>query len=450
MRRSLSIIVVLGLLGAVAPVGAQSELDQARAERQALQAQAAATAGQIDVLEAEDADIVAALADVDGWINAQEALLASAERDLTATLATEADERVRADELALDIEELNAQLTDQLVTGYIDGFRNEDSLILSTDDINSVPMLKFVLRESAGVSADTTDRLRSAQDQQRDAIEGAEQAAAEALGIRDDIAVRLGQLEVTRSTQEQLRSEVNRRIADLEDEASALAAADAEVEQFIRAEVARLAAEEAARVEAARLEAARVEAARLEAERVEAQRIAAEEAEADRVEAERVAAEEAVTEDEVPESEDDGSEPTTEPAPQPDPAPTDAPTFIRPVPGRVNSPFGFRIHPVFGTRRMHTGIDYQGSRGDPVAASAGGTVIFSGVFGAYGNAVIIQHSAGYTTLYAHMDSVNVSNGAAINAGDTVGFVGSTGRSTGPHLHFEVRLNGTAVDPAPLY
>ncbi len=445
MRRSLAIAVVLGLLAAVAPLGAQTNLDQARAERQALQAQAAATAGQIDVLEAEDADIVGALADVDGWISAQEALLASAEQDLAATMAAETDERTLAAELALEIEALNAQLTAELVTGYIEGFRSDESLILSTDDMNLVPMLKFVLEESAGVSADTTDRLRTAQEMQADAIEAAEQAAADALLIRDDITVRLGELEITRSTQEQLRTEVNRRIADLEDEAAALAATDAEIEQFIRTEVARLAAEEAARVEAARLEAARIEAQRVEAERVEAARIEAERVEAERTEAERVEAERAAAED-APTTD---AEPTAEPEPAAEAEPGNAPAFIRPVPGRVNSPFGYRIHPIFGTRRLHTGIDYQGSRGDPVASSAAGTVIFAGVFGAYGYSVIVQHSGGYTTLYAHMDSVNVSNGASVGAGDTVGFVGSSGRSTGPHLHFEVRLNGTAVDPAPL-
>ena len=97
---------------------------------------------------------------------------------------------------------------------------------------------------------------------------------------------------------------------------------------------------------------------------------------------------------------------------------------------------------------MHTGIDYNASRGDPIAASAAGTVIFVGPFGGYGNTVIIDHGGGYTTLYAHMSSFNVSNGAGVSAGDTVGFVGSTGVSTGPHLHFEIRVNGATTDPAP--
>ncbi len=97
---------------------------------------------------------------------------------------------------------------------------------------------------------------------------------------------------------------------------------------------------------------------------------------------------------------------------------------------------------------MHTGIDLAGASGTNIRAAAGGRVILAGWNGGYGNTVIIVHTGGMTTLYAHQKAVNVAVGQDVNAGDVIGFVGSSGLSTGPHLHFEVRLNGNPVNPAP--
>jgi murein DD-endopeptidase MepM/ murein hydrolase activator NlpD len=120
--------------------------------------------------------------------------------------------------------------------------------------------------------------------------------------------------------------------------------------------------------------------------------------------------------------------------------------FVRPVPGVITSVFGPRTHPILGYTRMHTGLDFRAAYGQPIVAAASGTVILAGPFGGYGNTVVVSHGGGLTTLYAHQSSLNVGYGADVGAGDVVGFVGSTGLSTGPHLHFEVRVNGGAVDP----
>jgi murein DD-endopeptidase MepM/ murein hydrolase activator NlpD len=130
-----------------------------------------------------------------------------------------------------------------------------------------------------------------------------------------------------------------------------------------------------------------------------------------------------------------------------------------PVPGfyRVTSPFGYRVHPVFGTRRMHAGIDIgsnvtdrgrQSIYGRNFVAAADGVVIFAGRFGGYGNTVIIDHGGDITTLYAHGSRILVARGEKVDRGDPVMTVGSTGVSTGAHAHFEVRVNGTPVDPMP--
>jgi murein DD-endopeptidase MepM/ murein hydrolase activator NlpD len=121
--------------------------------------------------------------------------------------------------------------------------------------------------------------------------------------------------------------------------------------------------------------------------------------------------------------------------------------LVRPVPGEITSPFGMRLHPIYGYYRMHNGVDMRAGYGQAISAGASGRVILAAYYGGYGNTIILDHGGGMTTLYAHQSSFNVSYGDQVAAGDVIGYVGSTGASTGPHLHFEVRLSGEPVDPA---
>ncbi|NLC65940.1 MAG: M23 family metallopeptidase, partial [Clostridium sp.] len=121
--------------------------------------------------------------------------------------------------------------------------------------------------------------------------------------------------------------------------------------------------------------------------------------------------------------------------------------YIRPLNGRINSPYGMRLHPIYGIYRMHTGIDIPASSGTPIKATRGGVVIRSSYWGGYGNTVLILHDNGISSLYAHMSRFNTSVGAIVSQGQTIGYVGSTGDSTGPHLHFEIRKNGNHVNPS---
>lgn len=129
-------------------------------------------------------------------------------------------------------------------------------------------------------------------------------------------------------------------------------------------------------------------------------------------------------------------------------------TMAYPVPGypiNYNQPgniFGYRIHPIYKDWRLHTGVDIAAPRGANFVAAESGTVIVAGVFGGYGNTVIINHGGGITTLYGHGTTILVSVGQYVTKGTPVLTVGSSGNSTGPHAHFEVRKNGTPVDPLP--
>jgi murein DD-endopeptidase MepM/ murein hydrolase activator NlpD len=114
--------------------------------------------------------------------------------------------------------------------------------------------------------------------------------------------------------------------------------------------------------------------------------------------------------------------------------------LIWPVQGVLTSPYGMR----WG--RMHEGIDIGASTGTPIYAAAGGTAIYAGWEGGYGNLTVIDHGNGLATAYGHQSQIAVSNGQTVSRGQVIGYVGSTGHSTGPHLHFEVRANGTPVNP----
>lgn len=120
--------------------------------------------------------------------------------------------------------------------------------------------------------------------------------------------------------------------------------------------------------------------------------------------------------------------------------------FVFPVNGRITSGFGYRRHPILGTSRLHAGVDFGAPSGTTIYAADSGRVIYAGWRGGYGNTVIIDHGGGITTLYGHSSRLFVSVGQSVTQGQAIAAVGSTGLSTGPHLHFEVRQNGSPINP----
>ncbi|SET10309.1 M23 family metallopeptidase [Anaerobranca gottschalkii] len=117
-----------------------------------------------------------------------------------------------------------------------------------------------------------------------------------------------------------------------------------------------------------------------------------------------------------------------------------------PTSGRITSPFGNRRHPITGGRDFHTGIDIANSTGTPIYATAYGRVTVASYRGGWGNLVVIEHGYGYTTYYAHLSRIVVRPNQEVSRGQLIGYMGSTGSSTGPHLHYEVRVRGNPVNP----
>ena len=128
------------------------------------------------------------------------------------------------------------------------------------------------------------------------------------------------------------------------------------------------------------------------------------------------------------------------------PPPKHSGGFSRPTGGSITSSFGMRFHPILKYTRMHSGIDFGGGYGAAVFSAGAGTVISAGSKGSYGSTVVIDHGGGLSTVYGHLSRISVSEGQTISSHQRVGSIGSSGLSTGPHLHFEVRVNGHAVNP----
>ena len=127
-------------------------------------------------------------------------------------------------------------------------------------------------------------------------------------------------------------------------------------------------------------------------------------------------------------------------------------SFLWPVPGHsyVTSRFGLRVHPITGQKKSHTGLDIPAELGTEVVAADSGTVRKAAVYGSYGNCVILDHGNGYATLYAHLSRIAVGEGETVSRGQSIGAVGSTGLSTGPHCHFEIWSGGSRIDPEPFF
>lgn len=489
-RNLVTALCVVGLLlpaSVAAAADPRSELDEVKEQLEStrhgverLDQRKQTELADLEVVDARQQELGAELARLNGELSEAEEVLAEAESRLDATTQKLTATQQRLDQTRARLDAKRDVFAERARASYMYGGSSAMvTLVLDMEDAETfargvkyaravmahdhqqVVLIAGLEREVERATAELTllQAERAEQEslatQERDRVAGivadreevAERVAAEAETHRRLIA----ELEADRDTKVAMIDQLEAESAELEEELRRRA--EEAARRRAAEEAARQAAEEAARREAAaaaraaqRAEAAEAaERAREVAAAVAAEQAAAEEAAAAAAEqaaAEEAAAEEAAAEAaEVTTAEDEVEEVVQRPAPPPPPAEATDSGWAWPADGPITSGFG----PRWG--RMHTGIDIGAPMGAPIYAPTDGVVYSAGYnSGGYGNLTVIEHGGGLSTVYAHQSSILVSAGQAVARGQVIGYVGSTGHSTGPHLHFEVRINGSPVDP----
>jgi murein DD-endopeptidase MepM/ murein hydrolase activator NlpD len=393
-RPLLATFVVLLALGAAGPAGAQTNspeetIRDAQERREQVKAEQAERARDLDVLKAEDDELLAALTVIDEQVVAQEARVTEAERNVAAARAELARLRDDITRTRSRMDELRAQTRARAAHAFVGTERDSVGTFLGSADPNVSARRRALLRFATLASAATTDELRQLDDDLGRLTVAARQAEERAVAEETARLEVLAVLEENRAIQESIRAQLAGRIAQIEAQLADMESQQAELSELIRTKQAEIAAREQAR---RRASAGSVAVPML-----------------------------------------------TNPSQA---------GMIWPTQGRLSSGFGYRRHPILGYSRLHQGLDIGNASGTSIWAAAAGTVIHAGWRGGYGNSVIIDHGGGVATLYAHMSRILAAVGTTVERGDPVGLMGSTGLSTGPHLHFEVRLGGNATDPLP--
>ncbi|MEE8600241.1 M23 family metallopeptidase [Euzebya tangerina] len=443
----------------------ENRIDEAEDESSGIQDEIEGTVAQLDVIVAAQRETQATLNELESELGEAEADLEDRERVLAATQAQLDQTAARLETTETELQTAETEFGESVrqeymstaptgVTALLSVRRAADVSVASSyleritqDQLSGAEQLE-VLRATLAADRDERARLRSLREGQRAA------AAAE----RDNVASLVRQQAELVAAQQAQAEEKQGVLAALQRDRESATALVAELEQEsdeLRQELAEI-------------------AARQEAERVAAAEAAAAAAEsAEETDAAAAASTSSFTGDDdsaastsAARPSDGDSDPTDPPVDddaaageagtstaEPDvaqAAPVDQTVssggFSIPVAGRVSSEFGYRIHPISGVSKLHAGMDIAAPGGTPIGAAGAGTVIFAGWRGGYGNAVIIDHGGGITTLYAHQSQLASSTGDVVSQGQVIGYVGTTGYSTGNHLHWEVRDAGSPVDP----
>ena len=429
-------LVVAALLGAAA-IGApvDSVADAAEHPRSMSEAQA------------REAEAHAALEDSSAAVQAAAAALLNVEEKLPAAQAAAASARgtlLGAKAKARAAGAAAAKAEQARATAQDEVARADDQVARSRDSVAALARRTYQQGRLGGLqqvldSTDPQDALERA-DLLRSVLRSSDHALQAVTDARLDLARRRADLVV----QEKAAARA-RQAADAEEEGAAQAAAAADD----------AVAEVAALTEQRRQALASAEANRQQDRRdyEEAQRASAELAEQIRQAAERAAREEAARQAAARAAAERAAaeaarrgQPAPAPAPAPDGSDVGTGRMAWPAPGRLTSRFGYRTHPIYGDRRLHAGIDIGAGTGTPVRSADDGVVLLSYFSSSYGNLIVIDHGGGISTMYAHQSARLVTAGQRVARGQLIGRVGSTGNSTGPHLHFEVRVDGEPVDP----
>jgi murein DD-endopeptidase MepM/ murein hydrolase activator NlpD len=414
----LAVLSVFVLSPAASAAPSQTDPGQARIQREEIRRQKAALAAEIDTVEATDAELAAALNTIDANVYAQEAVVADARNAVADAERRIVELQTQMDQSQVEVDTLNAKLRDQAVERYVNPEgRVDTATFLQSTDFDEAENRRVLADAAGGNSRDTVDQIRATRVRLADLQRETEAARAEADAKRQVEQTGLDELNAARAEQARVKAEWDTRIAGMQDDHSHLAGEEADLSAIIE----KAEAEQRAREEAARKaqEQAAADAAR-------ARQLAA---------AAPAPARSSSSSSSAPTTSSSGGGATT--APTTISGPVSVGGMIWPIAGRVSQEF----------HGGHAGMDIFAPMGTPIYAAKGGTVISAGWNnGGYGNLVLVSHGDGLVTAYAHMSQVIAVQGQSVGAGTILGLEGSTGNSTGPHLHFEVRVNGSAVNP----
>jgi len=405
----------------------EDQLKEVEEQQQAIEA-------QIKENQMEESEIVEKIEEIEMKIIEGETEIESIESNITQVMK---DMEVTEQELAeakMNMEDKDELLSLRVATMYRKGNISYIEILLGSENfselLSNMDMIRKIADHDVQLIEELKDQIALVEEKQEELDTQKEQLVV----YQQDVENKVQTLQVSRGTQKILRQEIQSTIAGMEQE---LAEREEESE-FLEGEIQRIEKEIQERIEAERRAAE--ERARKEAEeaRLEAERKAKEAAERAAEEKAKQETEKSPKEEDAEESAEDESEEEKE-----EPVVTPVGNRSWPVPGyhRISSAYGYRTHPIFGDWRPHWGIDIPAPMGTPIVASLSGEVILSAYGPSYGNYVVVYHGEGLSTLYAHNSDNHVSIGEWVEQGQVIASIGSTGNSTGPHIHFEVRLNG---------
>ena len=388
MLLSMSLLASL-VFTSTAASQSQEDLDtieEAKEEREMARERELSAESEIALLEAEDIEVVAALEAATSLVYLQEAKEQAAQQRLNAALEAKVVAQESYLEIAQDIKALEERAVAYAVESYLGLSDQRAEAWFEADDATAAAHKIALLDFVTSDTNDVLDRLKLIQDERDSLLSAASSAQDTADLITAELEEVRVELESKRALQEELKRELDARRAHWDSVLATAVREQEDITDFIAAEEERIARE---------------------------------------LEEARRRAEEEARFGQISES-----------------------GWVWPGGGAVSSGFGMRLHPILGYTRMHNGIDTGCSTGDSIRAATEGIVTIAQSYGGYGNTVVIQHANSISSLYAHLNGWSVGVDQYVFTGEQIGTCGSTGLSTGPHLHFEIRISGVPVDPMP--
>jgi septal ring factor EnvC (AmiA/AmiB activator) len=414
------VAVVFALLtqqAGAAGIRTDAVIDQAQAQKDQIRQQKAALASQLDTAKASTEDVAAALTALDQQVASQQAQVNESQRAIDAAERRIAELDQQLQQNKSDVDRIAGELRDQALRRYVKPEGDVDSTqLLKSDNFDDAEQRKALAEMQWGSSHDSIDQLRGAKAKLADLQAQSDAARKDATDRKADQQSQLDSLNSSRAAQARVKAEWDNRVSQMEGSEQSLNAADAQLTQLIQSHQATLDQQAAAAKAAQQRQAQQAQA----------------------VSAPRASSTGTSGGSSSGNSGSNGGGGGGGGSIPPSAPPSTGGGMIWPIAGRVSQEFGHNGHP---------GIDIFAPLGTPIWAAKGGTVIYAQMNdGGYGNLVLIDNGGGIVTAYAHQSQILVSVGQSVSQGQTIGLEGSTGNSTGPHLHFEVRVNGSVQNP----